>query len=547
MNPRGFIFFLTFAVIATMGLWLRVTQLGARPMHCDEANQAVRTGILLEKGIYQYDPHEHHGPTLYYCALPVLRMRGARTLAESTETDFRIVPVAFGFGMVVLIWLMRRELGVAATLWAALFAAISHGLVFYSRYYIQEPMLVFFATAAVITGWRYVQKPGFGWAAACGAAVGLMHATKETCVILYAAMGGALVIAWLLAYLREGVSLRQSLRGIRTAHMAVGLAMAAAVSITLFSSFFTHARGPLDSILALGTYFARADGTGSSGIHDKPWHYYLHLLLFTYRSAGPRWSEGIIVGLAAVGMIAAFLKRSNSQDHSTDSDAAETVSRADGSVHFVRFLSIYMLLLIFLFSTIPYKTPWNLLVFLHAMAILAGVGAAALVRLGKVFPAKVVIAALILAGATQLAQQTRLGITHYAADPRNPYVYAHTSTALMRLVRRVDEIAAIHPDGRQMHINIIRPDSDYWPLPWYLRGYRRVGYWTRFPEPPDAPFIIADPALQERLDATLKSEYLVEYHALRPSVLLLAYIRQDLWDAFMASRSGAMRNGPANP
>lgn len=547
MNLRNLIFLLTFAVIAAMGLWLRVTQLGARPMHGDEANQAVRTGILLEKGIYQYDPHEHHGPTLYYCALPILRLSGARTLAESTETDFRTIPVVFGFGMVLLIWLMRRELGIAATLWAALFAAVSHGLVFYSRYYIQEPMLVFFGTAAVVTGWRYVQRPGFGWAAACGAALGLMHATKETCVILYAAMGGALVVTWLLACFLEGASLRESLRGIRPAHMAVGLAVGAAVSVTLFSSFFTHARGPIDSILAFSTYLARADGTGSSGIHDKPWHYYLHLLLFTYRSAGPRWSEGIIVGLAAIGVIASLLKRANFQDCPLDSGEAGGISRLAGSIHFIRFLSVYMLFLVFLFSAIPYKTPWNLLVFLHAMTIVAGVGAAALVGLGRIFPVKVVIAVLMLAGAAQLAQQTMLGITHYAADPRNPYVYAHTSTALMRLVRRVDEIAAIHPDGRAMHINIIRPDGDYWPLPWYLRGYRRVGYWTRFPEPPDAPFIIADPALQERLDTALKSEYMVEYHALRPSVLLLAYIRQDLWEAFMASRRGTMRNGPASP
>lgn len=536
MNPRGVVFFLVFAVIAAGGLSLRAAQLGARPMHCDEANQAVRTGILLEKGVYQYDPHEHHGPTLYYCAIPVLWLGGAHTLGESTETIFRIVPLIFGSGMLLMIVFMRRELGMAATLWATLFTAISHGLVFYSRYYIQEPMLVFFGMAAILAGVRYLHRPGFFWAATFGVACGLMHATKETCILLFAAGSGALLLTCAMARFREGISLRDIFGRLRPAHVAVALGAAAAVSITLFSSFFTHARGPLDSILTYSTYIARADGTGSSGIHDKPWHYYLQILCYTYRSAGPRWSEGIIVALALFAVFTAFTKR-----------AKHLHATAEQNVHFIRFLSIYAFLLLFLFSAIPYKTPWNLLVFLHTFAILAGVGAAALLRAGRWLPLKALIGALLLLGAGHLAHQTRMGITYYAADPRNPYVYAHTSTALMRLVRRVDEIAAIHPDGKRMQINIIRPDGDYWPLPWYLRRYERVGYWTQFPAQPDAPMIIAEPALQEQLAETLQSEYLVEYHALRPSVLLLTYIRQDLWDTFMAARSAATHSAPASP
>ena len=42
-----------------------------RPMHGDEANQAVRTGMLLETGRYDYDPQDHHGPSLYWLTLPV--------------------------------------------------------------------------------------------------------------------------------------------------------------------------------------------------------------------------------------------------------------------------------------------------------------------------------------------------------------------------------------------------------------------------------------------------------------------------------------------
>lgn len=48
---------------------LRLPDLAARPMHFDEANQAYRAGILLDTGVYRYDPLEHHGPVLYYAGV----------------------------------------------------------------------------------------------------------------------------------------------------------------------------------------------------------------------------------------------------------------------------------------------------------------------------------------------------------------------------------------------------------------------------------------------------------------------------------------------
>jgi predicted membrane-bound mannosyltransferase len=57
--------------------WLRLHDLGSRPMHADEANQAVKLGALLERGEYRFDPYDHHGPTLYYFA------GGSRCCAEN--------------------------------------------------------------------------------------------------------------------------------------------------------------------------------------------------------------------------------------------------------------------------------------------------------------------------------------------------------------------------------------------------------------------------------------------------------------------------------
>ena len=57
------------------------------------------------------------------------------------------------------------------------------------------------------------------------------------------------------------------------------------------------------------------------------------------------------------------------------------------------------------------------------------------------------------------------------------YVYAHTRRDLLKLVDEINRIAQRTHQGGQTGITIVSPD--YWPLPWYLRDYTRVGYHGR--------------------------------------------------------------------
>ncbi len=518
---------LLFAGVVVIAAAYRLPELSKRPMHGDEANQAVKAGILFDKGVYTYDPHEHHGPTLYYLTLPSLWLSGVSAFKDSTEWNYRIVPAVFGLGLLVLIGLLRGAVGNSAMLWAALLYAVSNAMVYYSRYYIQETLLVFFTAMTFAAAWRYIVTPKAVWAVLAGAGLGLMHATKETSLILIACMAMALALTWGMARVRDRQPLLQGRLPFN--HLVLAAAAALVVSVVLFSSFFTHGRGPLDSILTYATYFHRAEGAGSSAAHEKPWHYYLLLMLYTYRSAGPKWSEAVILVLAVAGAIPILLRKQAPQNSAEDSAPCT-------AIHFQRFILFYAVLVTAAYSLVPYKTPWNVLDLLFPLILLAGAGAAWLIQVVRFRSVQVMVGILMLCGIAQLAHQTCLGNFRYPADPRNPYVYAHTSTALMRLVHRIDDIAAFSPEGKHMYISILRPDADYWPLPWYLRAYDRVGYWPQIPNPPDAPFIIADPKLQQTLDAQLKDHYQVELHALRPGVFLIAYIRQDLWDAFMATR-----------
>ena len=116
---------LPLAVITFASLWLRTRDLDRRPMHADEANQAVKLGELLDAGRYAFDPRDHHGPTLYYAAVPVAWMRGERSLATLSETTVRLVPALFGTAAVLLLAALAGPLGRWPALAAATFPSIA--------------------------------------------------------------------------------------------------------------------------------------------------------------------------------------------------------------------------------------------------------------------------------------------------------------------------------------------------------------------------------------------------------------------------------------
>jgi uncharacterized protein (TIGR03663 family) len=514
MSKRAFaaLFILSFVLAAA----LRTARLNLRPMHHDEANQAVKFGRLLEKGEYRYDPADHHGPSLYYLTLPVARVLSGDTLAGLSESSLRLVTAAFGIGTLLLLLLFIPVMGRAAVAWAALALALSPAMVYFSRFYIQETLLVFFIVGLAACIWRYIRHPGWGWAAAAGFCAGMMYATKETSVIAFGAMAAGLVLArkW------RG---RDSEKEARAAwsHGLLALGVAIGVSFLFYSSFFQNTGGFLDSVLSFKVYFARA---GEAGFHVHPWHYYLGKLAFSPGHGGPFWTEGLILILGLAGAFTAFRSnRRNGKDR-----------------RFPRFLVAYTVLSTAVYSAIPYKTPWNLLPFYIGFILLAGSGAAALVKLPRRGAARLAVAILLAAGFVQLGFQSYRASFVYPADPRNPYVYAQTSPDFLRLVRRVESLVPLSPRGRGLLIKVIAGPYETWPLPWYLRGFSRVGYWTSAGEAGDVarpPVIISSAEEAAAMEPVLNTAYRSEYYGLRPGVLLTLSVRDDLWEELMRERT----------
>jgi predicted membrane-bound mannosyltransferase len=343
-----------------------------------------------------------------------------------------------------------------------------------------------------------------------------MHATKETCVLAYLAM--ALAILGKLTWRRWAgypIRIRPFLN---PRHLAAALLAAGVASGLFFSSFLRNPRGPLDALRAYTTYVGRA---GEIGLHQHPWHYYLKMLLYTQYARGPWWSEGLILILALFGFASVMVKR----------------SAPEARAPLVRFVAFYTLFLTAAYAVIPYKTPWCLLGFLHGMILLAGVGAVVLVELVPTRPAKAAVCIALAIAACNLGAQAYRTSFKFQADRRNPYVYAHTSSDLLNLVQRVEDIAKVSPDGSNMLIKMVVPEADYWPLPWYLRRFRQIDYWPEPPAGPGAPMVIAAEGVREAVEAKLGGHYHQDYFGLRPTVLLLAYTREDLWEAFLKTRA----------
>ena len=507
-----------------VALALRLPRLRQRPMHGDEAVHADKFGELLEEGVYEYDPNEYHGPTLNYLTLIPARLSSAEKLTEVSEFTLRVVPVFFGVSLVLLVLLIGRGLGSGAAVIAAVLTAISPAMVFYSRYYIQEMLLVSFTFGVIVFGYRYTQSRKIAWAVLAGMCIGLMHATKETCIIAYGSMFLAVLVMLLMQ--RPKDSIVNAIKWIKSLHFLAFLAAGAVTSALFYSSFFSNPRGILDSVLTYTTYFDRA---GNNTLHIHPWYYYIKMLLYSRYFDGPRWSEALIVLLALVGFAAAVTKKGISS----------------ANIHLIRFIGIYTLILTVVYSLIPYKTPWCMLSFLHGMILLAGVGAVVLVKLLPNVVPRLIILLLIFESSVFLTWQAYQSNYVYYSDSRNPYVYAHPTDEVFTVVKRIEEMARVHPDGYKMHIQVICPGKDYWPLPWYLRRYENLDWWESVDNSgASAPLIICSPeveaALTNKLYALTPFEerqmymFLFDepyYMWLRPKVKLLGFVRKDLYDA----------------
>jgi uncharacterized protein (TIGR03663 family) len=506
--------------ILLLAALVRLYALELKPLHHDEGVNGFFLLNLVNHGVYKYDPANYHGPTLYYFALLVSKFFKLFGFGLST-TAVRLAPVLFGVGTVWLILCLRRRIGAMGALAGAALFALSPGAVYMSRYFIHESLFVFFTLAIVVAVLRYTESANPLYLLLASASAALLFATKETAMI----SAGVLLIGIALAALyvrprketvagmkvesRKPQSHRAQKRSTTTelageplarfgGHAGVAAWTLAAllffvfVYVLFYSSFFKNMKGVSDS---LKTFKIWAKTGTKDHVHE--WYTYLSWLC---------QEEGALLVLGSFGALLA-LGRARSR--------------------FLVFTALWAAGIIAAYSLIPYKTPWLTLNLILPLAIIAGYGVDAMYRrIGDDLQGRILVLALFLVGLVISGYQlVQLNFRHYD-DDAYIYPYAHTVREILPLVEEINRLAEKAGTGKQTTINFASPD--YWPLPWYLRDYKRVGYGGRIAAAGEA-LVIGSETQAAELDALLGENYRrVGDYPLRPGVTLVLYARRDL-------------------
>ena len=449
-------------------------------MHTDESINGYIIGQLLAGEKYQYDPQDRHGPALAEITLPLVRLEGARNFAELTEFQLRLAPVLAGSTTILLFGLASIWFGFLPCLFAALLFAFAPLPVYYSRYFIHETFFVAanFGLLLALLGRR--GKATVFWTGFCAA---FMVACKETSPLHFFALGVALLAAYFLNPLPKTPG-EMSPRRFWLA--ASGVFVIA--GILLFTWFGRDWQALADLVRAIPRFAARAGGEG----HEKPFWYYFGLLNRTPALL-------ILSGIGAVLVAYKFTQRL---------DPARS------------FLLIYGLLMLAIYSAIPYKTPWLALNLFLPLALLTGV---ALEAIWQQLRIKLIGRLVFIAGLASLGclldYDLKQQVYHHAADETNPYAYAHTTEDVLGLP---EEIATLSLSRLLTAPRIAVVATDAWPMPWYLRQFAHTGFWQPGQDPGDADFIVTTTDVPTNLTDRLKS-WRADYYGVRPNVLLILW------------------------
>lgn len=484
--------------VVAMGAFLRLDQLSARPMHADEATGARITAWRMESGNYKFDPRHFHGPLLSALAVPLCKLHGETRWQEMTKATLRTLPALAGICLVLVPLLGRRRWGDAPMLLAAALLATSPLLVYYSRMFIHEPLLVLFGALAILS---LVSKQRYG---ITGILVGLMFSTKESFVIS--------ILAWTASGVILAVENRGKLNRSRLVSAWRQYRMPAAISILTATAaacwFYTDGfRQPQGAGNALKTFFIYATGEG----HNKGFGYYIHLLAWPKQSAGVWWCEAPPLLLALSAYLATFRR-------DTSADKFRPV---------IRFLSYSAACHFLIYNLIAYKTPWLICLPWAHVLLLAGFGIAGFSNWRT--PAKLAFTSFVIMSLASQFMQARQATGRLASDSRNPYAYVPTCEDMEKLEPWIRQFASTSPDTMLEPMAVI--GGGYWPLPWYLRFCGKTGYWQNPPEGIERlPIVFAMPEALDAVTEKLAGTHTPLPRGLRAEVPIYLFIRNDIWN-----------------
>ena len=560
------------AVTAIAVFW-RFWQLELKPFHHDEGVNSHFLMTLFREGVYKYDPSNYHGPDLYYVTLAFTKMFGLNTISVRASVAI------FGVLTVVLAFFLKDYIGKIGSLAAALFLALSPGMVYISRYFIHEILFVFFSFGIVVGVLYFIEKRKAGVFAiatmtflslVCFLPTVLNLATvigKENATLVWIARLALFAVEASLVYLimrtllawNDGAPIYLLLASAsavllfatkETAFITVGTMLIACVCVWLWRKIYSLVIGEpktneIEPVELTWATFRRRLGDSS----DVLLIVVAAIFVFVYVgvlffSSFFTYPEGVGKAFEAY----AFWTKTGNKDHTQNGTFAYVkwlwkvespilILSAFGILiaffkarhRFALFAALWSFGILAAYTIIPYKTPWLAVSFVLPMCVIAGYAVNELVR-SPDSGVRILGAISAAAAVAILGYQTYdLNFQRYDDDTM-PYVYAHTRREFLDLIREIERYAEKSGKGKDATIEIV--SSDYWSMPWYTREYKKANYHGKLVNATTAEMIVASEAqlgdLSERYAAHYK---FAGKYSLRPGVELYLLVRKDLAEA----------------
>jgi uncharacterized protein (TIGR03663 family) len=573
-RTTDYIWLLNCSLITAVATFLRFYWLELKPLHHDEGVNGYFLTNLFRNGEYKYDPSNYHGPDLYYISLAFSKIFGLETISVRASVAI------FGVFTVVLAFFLRKYIGKTGSLAAALFLALSPGMVYISRYFIHEILFVFFSFGIVVGVLYFIEKRKAGVFAIATMSFlllvcflpsvfnlsNLMSIENPTAVWLI--RGGFFLIEAVLVFFvmrmlinwDEGRPIYLMLASAstvllfatkETAFITIGTMLIACVCVWLWRKIYKAVVGEpganeLEKVDLTWSNFRAALGDRTDFLlvilAVAAIFIYVGVLFFSSFFTNP---GGVLDAFRAY----AIWTKTGSKDHTQNGfwayvkwgmkiESPLLILSAIGTLmallkarhRFAIFAGFWSFGMFAAYTIIPYKTPWLALSFLLPMCIISGY------FIGEMLRAKDIVLKLlgglimVMATAILAFQTYDLNFVRYD-DEERVYVYAHTKRGFLDLIKQIEYYADKSGKGKEATIEIVSPD--YWSMPWYLNNYSHANFHGRFVDANTAEMIISK---KEEQDAEAVTRYSAHYkHAgtypLRPGVDLRLLVRKDLADS----------------
>lgn len=187
---------LAWAALLVVALVIRLVDLEARTASHDESEHAWFAYNLYAGKGYEHNPI-YHGPFIYHVMALFYALFG------HGDTTARVPTALFGFGIVAMMWPMRRWLGRYGAFFAAALLTLSPAVLHYSRHTRHDIYEIFWAVVLFYAVFRYIESDPVRptrWLYLAAAALSLALASKEDAFIHGALLGGFLVLFLLVRW-----------------------------------------------------------------------------------------------------------------------------------------------------------------------------------------------------------------------------------------------------------------------------------------------------------------------------------------------------------